>query len=210
MTASPRGLVRSSMPKKDPRIDKYIAGSAAFARPILKHFRKLVHRASPKVTETMKWSFPNFEHEGILCSMASFSKHCAIGFWKWELIFGTAANREAMGHLGKITKLSDLPSDKALLGYIKKAVELNEKGVKSPRTGRAKTTRKVVVPGDLAAALKQNKKAHTTFENFSPSHQRQYIGWITEAKREETRARRLETTVEWLAEGKTLNWRYGG
>ena len=197
------------MPKKDPRIDAYIARAADFAQPILKHIRKLVHAACPEVVETMKWSFPHFEHEGVLCSMASFKQHCSFGFWKGDLIFGKRGTQdEAMGQFGRLTSISDLPNDGTLTGYIKKAAQLNEAGIKRPAPVRSKIRKELVVPDDFAAALKRIKKAQTTFENFSYSHKKEYVEWIVEAKREETREQRLKTAIEWLAEGKSRHWKY--
>src|ERR1051325_9281369 len=112
------------MPKKDPRVDTYISKSADFAKPILTHLRQLVHTACPDVEETLKWSMPAFMHKGILCGMAAFNQHCTFGCWKHELIFPEGSERDgAMGQLGRITSLADLPSDKVLLGYIRKGVE---------------------------------------------------------------------------------------
>ena len=197
------------MPTKDRRVDAYIAKAADFAKPILTHVRKLVHAACPDVIETMKWSMPHFDHKGGICGMAAFKQHCALGFQKGELIFGsTAEENEAMGHFGRITSLADLPKDKVLIGYIRKAAELNEAGIKKPAPARSKVKKELVVPDDFLAALRKNKKALAAFENFSYSHRKEYAQWITEAKREETRAKRLATALEWLAKGKSRNWKY--
>ena len=194
---------------KDPRIDAYIANSADFAKPILTHLRKLVHAACPDVEETLKWSMPAFMHKGILCGMAAFKGHCTFGCWKHELIFPKGSERDgAMGQLGRITALADLPGDKVLLGYLRKAVELNDAGVKKPAPPRPKVKKELVVPEDLAAALKKNKKASATFAGFSYSQKKEYVEWITEARQEATRSRRLQTTLQWLAEGKARNWKY--
>jgi uncharacterized protein YdeI (YjbR/CyaY-like superfamily) len=149
-------------------------------------------------------------YKGMLCSMASFKEHCAFGFWKGALVTGNDSDGEkAMGQFGRLTKLSDLPAKKVLTGYVKKAMELNDQGVKSPTRSKPKgRPKEVVVPDDLAAALKRNKPALATFDGFSPSHKREYIEWITEAKTEATRNRRLETAIEWMAEGKPRNWKY--
>ena len=156
------------MPTKDPRVDAHIAKAADFAKPILTHIRKLVHAACPDVVETMKWSFPHFEHKGVICGMAGFKRHCSLGFWKSELILGsTGAENEAMGHFGRITSLADLPKDKVLLGYIKKAAELNEAGIKKPAPVRSKVKKELVVPEYFMAVLKKNKKALAAFENFT-------------------------------------------
>src|ERR1051325_5114720 len=196
------------MAAKDPRIDAYIGRAAGFAKPILKHLRKLVHAACPDVEETMKWSFPHFDHNGIMYSMAAFKQHCVFGFWKGRLIFGkTGSEDEAMGHFGRITSLADLPADKVLIGYIKKAAQLNEAGVKLPGRPMSKKKR-LVVPAYLTAALKKDKKALATFEGFSYTNKKEYVVWLTEAKREETRQQRLATAIEWMAEGKPRNWKY--
>ena len=197
------------MGKKDPRVDAYIEKSADFARPILKHLRKVVHTACPEAEETMKWSFPHFDYKGeMMCSMASFKGHCAFGFWKASLVLGDKATDGAMGHLGRITSIDDLPPERTLISYVKKAAQLNDAGVKAERAPR-RATSAVDVPEDLTRALEKNRKALTAFEAFPPSHKREYIEWITEAKREDTRKRRLESAVEWIAEGKQRNWKYG-
>jgi uncharacterized protein YdeI (YjbR/CyaY-like superfamily) len=203
------------MGTQDPRIDAYIAKSKDFARPILVHLREVVHAACPDVEETLKWSMPHFMYHGMLCGMAAFKEHCTFGFWKGALVVGDAqrnSKREGtkesgMGQFGRITSIKDLPNKKVLAAYIKKAMKLNEEGTKVPKQP-AKKKAPLPVPEDLAAALKKNKAAAKAFADFSPSHQREYIEWITEAKRAETRAKRLATALEWLAEGKPRNWKY--
>ncbi len=198
------------MPKKNPAVDAYIAQAAPFARPILKHLRKVVHAGCPQVEETIKWSFPHFEHKGNLAAMAAFKAHCSFGFWKGALIFERemAEREDGMGHFGRIAQLSDLPDEKTLAGYIRRAAELNDAGVKVPRTAKPKAPRVLEIPDDLAAALRKNAKARQTFKDFSPSHRREYVEWITEAKREETRRRRLTTAIEWLTAGKSRMWKH--
>jgi uncharacterized protein YdeI (YjbR/CyaY-like superfamily) len=197
------------MGTQDPRIDAYIARSAEFARPILTHIRKLVHATCPDVEETMKWSFPHFQYKGMLCSMAAFKEHCAFGFWKGALVIEGAPEAErGMGQFGRITRLADLPPPKVLTGYIKKAMKLNDDGVKTPARAKPKTPRELVIPDDLASALQGNHQAQAAFEKFSPSHKREYVEWITEAKTQATRSKRLATAIEWMAEGKSRNWKY--
>ena len=198
------------MGKTDPRVDAYIGKSADFAKPILLHLREVIHAGCPDVEETMKWSFPHFMYNGILCSMAAFKEHCAFGFWKSSLIVESDLNAldPGMGQFGRITRLADLPSRKILSGYLNKAMTLNEKGVKSPTRSNPKIVKEVIVPDDLTAALQGNPKAQATFESFSPSHKREYIEWITEAKTQPTRTRRLEAAVSWMAEGKSRNWKH--
>src|SRR5688572_11544607 len=159
------------MPTVDPRIDAYIEKSADFAKPVLIHIRKLVHKACPEIQETMKWSFPHFDYKGMVCSMASFKQHCAFGFWKQSLLEQDAfpAEKTAMGSFGRITSVKDLPPDKVMIGLIHQAMELNDKGFKVAKKPAA-TKADVVVPKDLTAALVKNKNAKTTFDNFSPSH----------------------------------------
>lgn len=200
------------MKKTDARIDAYIAKSAEFARPVLRHLRELVHSACPEAEETMKWSSPSFVYAGkILCGFAAFKEHFTFGFWHQGMNAVLAADGakadDAMGSFGRLTRLADLPSDKSMIRYIKKAAQMNESEAPA-RPRPAKRTGPVEVPADLAAALKKNKAAATAFEKFSPSHRREYVEWITEAKREETRQKRLATTLEWLAAGKSRNWKY--
>ena len=193
------------MARKDPRIDAYIAKAPEFARPILKHLRTIVREGCPDVEETMKWSVPHFDYKGPLAGMAAFKAHCAFGFWKGSLV--VPGSREAMGQFGRITRVGDLPKDKVLLGYVKKAVQLNDVGVKVKRVAKHPKS-EIGMPADLAAALKKNAKARATFEGFSPSHKREYLAWITGAKADATRARRLGTAIEYMSAGKSLNWKY--
>jgi uncharacterized protein YdeI (YjbR/CyaY-like superfamily) len=197
------------MANKDPRIDAYIDKAAPFARPILKYLRKVVHAGCPEVEETVKWSMPHFGYKGVMCGMAAFKEHCAFGFWKGALILGNnKAAEEAMGHFGRITSLDDLPSEKTLVGYVRKAAELNEKGIKAPGRTRPKKKPPLQVPDYLTTALKENAKAKKTFENFTPTNQREYVEWLTEARRQETRQQRLKTAIDWMSQGKIRNWKY--
>jgi uncharacterized protein YdeI (YjbR/CyaY-like superfamily) len=197
------------MPSTDPRIDAYIEKQADFARPVLTHLRELIHKACPQVNETIKWGMPSFDYKGILCGFAAFKQHATFGFWKQSLMETDAfpKNKTAMGSFGRITSLKDLPSDKVMVGLIHQAVELNEKGVKVPKKPTM-AKKELVVPDDLKKALAKNRKAKAQFEKFTYSHRREYVEWITEAKTEPTRNKRLDTTVEWLAEGKSRNWKY--
>ncbi len=201
------------MPDKIKTIDDYIAKSAAFAQPILNHLRKLVHQACPDIEEKIKWSFPHFDYKGdMLCHMAAFKQHAAFGFWKAALmkdpvLMQEARSESAMGHLGRITSLSDLPPDKKLIAWIKEAMALNDNGIKLPSKS-AKPQKELVIPEYILKAIKKNKKAWQVFESFPYSHKKEYVMWITEAKTAETRLRRLATAIEWIAEGKGRNWKY--
>jgi uncharacterized protein YdeI (YjbR/CyaY-like superfamily) len=193
--------------KRDPRVDQYIAKSAGFAKPILTHIRKVVHEACPDVEETMKWSMPHFDYKGMMCGMAAFKEHCAFGFWKASLVLGDPGAGDGMGSFGRVTSIKDLPSVRQLTAYVKKAAQLNDDGVKVAR-GKSAPKKPITMPPVFAAALKMNKAAHKAFAAFSPSHQREYLEWITEAKTDATRTKRMATAVAWLAEGKSRNWKY--
>jgi uncharacterized protein YdeI (YjbR/CyaY-like superfamily) len=197
------------MGKKNKAIDAYIAKSPAFAKPILIHFRALIHKTCPDVEETIKWSMPFYDYKNNpICMSAAFKEHCAIRFWKTSLIKGIKKeDAEGMSSFGRITSLKDMPSDKKLIGYIKEAMLLNEKGIKIAKTkpGKAK---ELPTPSYFKKAFAANKKASQEFEKFSPSKKKDYITWLIEAKTEETRAKRMETALEWIAEGKGRNWRY--
>lgn len=201
------------MTSSDPRIDAYIAKSKPFARPILKYLRATVHRAVPNVEETMKWSFPHFTTNGEnLCAMASFKEHCAFGFWKQsrmpdpKKIFNRG--EKAMGSLGRISSLKDLPPAKLLMDYLRTAAKLNDGSSAVRKMPKKAPKPPVRTPRDLAKALSKNAKAKAIFQAFPPSHKREYVEWILEAKTAETRARRIETAVEWISEGKQRNWKY--
>lgn len=196
------------MPTVDPRVDAYIDKANDFAKPVLTHLRTLVHETCPEVVETLKWSMPSFEYKGILCGFASFKEHCTFGFWKESLLKEIEFPvKNAMGSFGRITSLNDLPNDDAIKRVLREAVRLNEEGVKVTKKVPMKKS-DVELPYILREALAQNESAAENFDNFPPSAQREYIQWITEAKTEPTRAKRLATTIEWLSEGKKRNWKY--
>ena len=201
------------MGKKDPRVDAYIAQSPDFAQPILKHLREVIHEGCPDVVETIKWSSPTFDHHGIMVGFTAFKQHCVLGFWKAPLLKldGKPVSKEmesGAGQFGKLTSIKDLPARSKLLKLVKDAAQLNESGATIPRTPRSAPKPPVQVPPDLRKALHTNAKARAAFDAFSPSHKREYVEWIVEAKTPGTRQRRLDTALEWMSEGKPRNWKY--
>jgi uncharacterized protein YdeI (YjbR/CyaY-like superfamily) len=202
------------MAAKSKAIDTYISKSADFAQPILNHLRELVHATCPDVEEKMKWSFPHFDYKGeMMCSMAAFKQHAVFGFWKAALMKDpvlkeTAQSEVAMGHLGRITSLKDLPSDKKIIAWIKEAMQLTDKGIKLPSRPKAIDKKEIIVPNYFAKALAKNKNASATFNAFSYSHKKEYIEWITEAKTEDTRNKRMAQALDMMSEGKSRNWKY--
>jgi uncharacterized protein YdeI (YjbR/CyaY-like superfamily) len=200
------------MSTRSPQVDAYIAKSAPFARPILEKLRTLFHKACPDVEETIKWGFPHFERHGVLGSMAAFKQHASFGFWKGSLMSDPQGLFRGVGKTTmnalRVETLEDLPSDKVLLPYIKEAAKLNEEGVKPPVRKKKAVKKAVKAPDYFLAALRKHPKALAAFEAFPPSHKREYVEWITEAKQEATRQKRLATALEWLSEGKPRNWKY--
>jgi uncharacterized protein YdeI (YjbR/CyaY-like superfamily) len=195
------------MGTRDPRVDAYIAKSGDFAKPILTHLRDVVHSACPDVVETMKWSAPFFDYHGVMCNMAAFKGHVSFGFWKGALVVGPKPSDDPThGQFGRLTSVKDLPAKKEIVAYVKKAMKLNEEGIAVTKEKKAKP--ELPVPAELTAALAKNKKARAAFEAFPPGHRREYNEWIAQAKGEDTRARRVEQAVEWIAEGKSRNWKY--
>lgn len=199
------------MGERNPKVDAYIAGAAEPTRPVLEKIRAAVHKACPEVEEAIKWNVPWFVYKGPLLGMAAFTSHASFGFWKGKLMDDPEGLFEGKTKASmcaiKAESVKDLPTQKVLVQYIKQAMKLNDDGVKLPRrTGAA--AKSPPVPKDLAAALKKNAKARRTYEGFPPSAQRDYVIWLNEARREETRRKRLATTIEWLAEGKKRNWKY--
>jgi uncharacterized protein YdeI (YjbR/CyaY-like superfamily) len=205
------------MEQYDDRVDAYIAKSADFARPILTHLRGLVHRASPEIMETMKWSAPFFEYNGILCHMMAFKQHCGFGFWKADTlpdphqILQTEAG-ESAGNLGRLTTLADLPEDDILIWYIQQAMAQKGPVTKAASKPAVKKVAAPVAvldtPQYFVELLDSAPDAKAYFEKFSPSHTKEYITWFEDAKSDATRDKRLQTALEWIGEGKTRHWKY--
>jgi uncharacterized protein YdeI (YjbR/CyaY-like superfamily) len=193
----------------NPKVDAYIAKARPFAQPILERWRGLMHRACPDVEESIKWSMPFFSYKGtILANMAGFQAHCHFGFWDKGLT--EEIRNSGDGPLKRVASEKDLPADKQMLTWIRQtAANVDSGDYRSPMAGRVKKPKpEAQVPADLTAALKRNKAAAAAFKAFSPSCRREYMEWITDARREETRAKRVATAVEWIAEGKQRNWKY--
>ena len=196
------------MSNHDPRIDAYVAKQADFARPILEHLRATLHAACPQVEETIKWSMPAFYYKGRpLANVAAFKAHAAFGFWQHQLVTESPREKDAMGSFGRLTSLADLPDEATLTALIGKAMALIDSGV-TPARKAAAPKAEIPMPDDLATALSGNAAARATYDAFSPSCRREYLEWVTEAKRPETRARRIGQAVEMMAEGKKRNWKY--
>ncbi len=194
--------------KKDARVDLYIENAATFAQPILQHLRMIIHNASPDITETIKWGFPNFEYKGkILCSFAAFKKHCAFNLWLHSLVIPTTETKNGMGSLGKIFSLDNLPLNETLIKVLQDAMRYSEEGKTIQRKTPIKNE-KIITPKYLLEALNKNKIASNNYAAFSSSKKKEYIEWITEAKTDSTREKRLNTAIEWIAEGKSRNWKY--
>lgn len=199
---------------KNPKVDAYIENAEAFAQPLLQHLRSLVHRVCPGVEETIKWGFPNFIWGGtILCSMASFKEHCAFNFWRGKELpdpdgILEVVGKTAMGNLGRIRSLEDLPAETVLLKYITAAMQLNESAEKAVRKRAKMSEKELLMPAYFSAGLAENALAQQHFQSFSPSEKKEYIQWLEEAKTEATRQKRLLTALEWLAAGKVRNWKY--
>ncbi|MFI5158033.1 MAG: YdeI family protein [Sphingobacteriales bacterium] len=201
------------MEQYDTRVDDYIENAATFAKPILKHIREVVHAASPLITETIKWGMPFYEYKGQVCQMAAFKEHCAFGFWKASLLDDPQGllkiGEASAGSFGRINTIDDLPSDEAIKYFVLQAIEMNGSGKKTPVVKKAPVEKKeLVVPDYFEALLNEHPKAKETFEKFSYSHKKEYLEWIIEAKTDATRQKRLETTIEWLTEGKSRMWKY--
>ena len=200
------------MGQRTREVDAFIAKQPEYARPILAKIRDAFYDGCPGIEEKIKWGYPSFEYKGMLGGMASFKKHVTFGFWKSRLmddfdkLFQRGPRSSPMG--ARVESLKDLPSKKVLVAYVKEAKRLNDEGLKEPKRAAPKRSPKVDVPADLKALLAKNAKARATFEGFSPSHKREYVEWIVEAKRDATRSKRLKTTLEWLVEGKHRMWKY--
>ncbi|MFQ5627144.1 MAG: DUF1801 domain-containing protein [bacterium] len=202
------------MKNTDPKVDAYIDKKATFAQPILSRLRKLFHEACPEIEETIKWGFPHFEYKGIVGSMAAFKQHVSFGFWKGQIMRDPERLFKGVGktsmNMLKVEQLADLPADDVLIAYIKEAVVLNEKDVKVPtdEIKAKKASKELEVPDYFIAELKKNEQASKTFDNFSYSNRKEYVEWLTDAKTDATRQKRLATAIAWLAKGKPRNWKY--
>ena len=200
----------------NPKVDTYIAKAQPFAEPILNHLRELVHKGCPDVEESIKWGMPFFEYRGeILCCMAAFKKHCRFGFWGKEIRVilreAKVTGMNGSGWFDRLANINELPADKQMVDFVRQAAAQIESGnYTSPIAARNKKAKKpaVEISKEFAAVLRKNKKAKIVFAAFSPSCKREYVDWIADAKRPETRDKRIATAIEWISQGKRRHWKY--
>lgn len=199
------------MPKTDPRVDAYIEKAQPFAQPILKHIRAVVHQAVPEAEEAIKWGMPHFTVNGKnLAGMAAFKAHASFGIWPTFDEDSSAKERDGMGSFGKLKAVTDLPGDAELIAQLQKGADIIRAGVKTPPKPKKAPKPLPPMPEDFAAALAANAAAAAVWEGFAPSHKREYLDWVIEAKRAETREKRIAQAAEWIAEGKQRNWKNMG
>lgn len=202
------------MKNANPKFGEYIAKSADFAKPILTHLRQLIHDTCPDVDEIMKWSIPHFDYKGeMMCILAAYGHHCSFTFWKADLMSDQKLRKnvdpkQPLGYMSKLTSLSDLPSDAGLIAYIKEAMALNENGVKLVIKRKTEAPAVIEVPDYFAEKLAANPVAKEIFESKSASFRKDYLVWIIDAKTDATRQKRMEESLEWIAEGKGRFWKY--
>ncbi len=197
---------------KNPKVDAYIAKAAPFAQPILNAIRERVWASGVELEETLKWNSPSWTHEGkLLCGMGAFKAHCVFGFWHKDMqaeLAKLGKSKVGVGgiHRERLVDLSEVPSAAAMKKLMKKAAELALSD--KPAMKRSVPKPEAQVPADLERALALNKAAAAHFQAFTPGKRREYIDWITGAKRDTTRQARLEQAIEWIAAGKSRHWKY--
>ena len=196
-------------------IDSYIANAADFAKPVMAHWRRLIHERCPDVTEVIKWGIPHFEYKNEnLFVFASYKNHCSFSFLKESLMTDPRlkSNKDLkpiQKFLGKVNKPEDLPPDEEFIGMLDEAMQLNEQGVKIERNKPANEKPKVLeTPEYLLVALSAKPEAKEVYESKSNSFRKEYIVWITGAKTDETRQKRTSEALEWIAEGKGRFWKH--
>lgn len=197
---------------KNTDIDKYITEATDFAQPILNHLRQLIFTADPEMEEAIKWRQPCYSQNGLVCAMAAFKQHVNFTFFEGKHlidkhgVFGDSNNQNLSAF--KLKSIDELPADNILISYIQQAIAYNQSAEKPKKTKAKKDKAELIIPRELAEALAQNTKASEHFDNFSYSKQNDYIEWISSAKRDTTRQKRLATAIEWISEGKGRNWKY--
>lgn len=201
------------MSQFNPKFDEYIANSADFARPIMEYLREIIHETCPAVEEVIKWGIPHFDYQGdMMCILAGYKHHCSFSLYKAELMANPKLKEnlkpeQKMGNMDKLKSLADLPAKETLVAYIQEAMALNENGIKKKKP-KAETPRAVKVPDYFQECLDAHPLAKEVFESKSPSFRKDYVVWIVDAKTEATRQKRIEQSLEWIAEGKGRFWQY--
>jgi uncharacterized protein YdeI (YjbR/CyaY-like superfamily) len=188
----------------DPRIDSYIAKAPEFAQPILTYLRDLVHKTVPDAGEDIKWGMPCLTYKGKnLAGMAAFKAHTSFG------VHGDGRAIEGMGQYGKMSSMDDMPSDATIVTALLAKDRIDSTGTALKIGSKPKVAKpEIPVPDDFAAELAKAQGARERFDSWAPSHRREYLEWIIEAKRPETRAKRIAEAGAWIAEGKKRNWKY--
>ncbi|MEO9802317.1 MAG: YdeI/OmpD-associated family protein [Reichenbachiella sp.] len=196
-------------PDASKKIDAYLTTVSSEHRPVLELIRKTVNAVDDRIQEDWKWRAPCFSLEGLVCWFVAFKSHVGLNFFKGALIEDihnafVESEDEDKGNRMIHFKSIDEVKVKVIQDYVKQAVLLNEQGIKIDFPKR----KTLETPDYLIEALNKNKKAKDVFESFTDAQRKDYIEWLVEAKREETRNKRMTQAIEWIAEGKTRNWKY--
>lgn len=189
------------------QINLYIAEQPEWQRKLLVRLRQLIHSTDAEVEETWKWNSPHFDHQGIMVGLQAFKEHVAVWFHKGSLIkdpkklFEALPKGEEKGMRSYKLFEGDKLNEAAFIDLVKQAVALNAKGTKLTD---AKPARKaLVIPEDLEHVLHKDPTAWANWEAFNYSCKKEYIEWVTDAKQEETRKRRIAQALEKIREGES-------
>lgn len=201
------------MAQLNSKVDEYIAKSEGFAKPILEYLRQIIHETCPDAAEDIKWGTPHYSYKGDhLCMIAGFKNHYSFSLYKAEFmkdkeIAESVKAGKKFGYMDKLKSVSELPSKEVLVSFLKEAMTINENGIKKekPISDKPKV---IETPDYLTEALNANKQAKEVWESKSDSYRKDYLVWIIDAKTDATRQKRIEQSLEWIAEGKGRFWQY--
>jgi hypothetical protein len=194
------------------QINQYMAELPEWQRRMLVRLRQLIHEAAPEVEEAWRWDKPHFDNAGIMVGLCAFKEHVAVWFHKGALLkdtkklFEATARTEEKGMRAYKLHEGDKINEAAFLDLVKQAVAVNDKGTK---LREAKPTKKaLVVPEDLEQVLRKDPTAWANWEAFPVGHRRAYVEWVTDARQEETRKRRIAQSLEKIREGEQQEERH--
>lgn len=182
---------------------KYIEQMPDFAQKICKKLRSIILKADPAIREDWKWG-PNYNCNGMVCGYGGFTQHVKFTFFNGsemkdpKHIFNHCVNNEFSRSI-KYTDVLQI-DEKTLTSYIRESIEINKNGFK--RIVKNKT---VELPEFLEKRIRKNKAAFTFFDNLSYGYKKDYVEWVTTAKREETRDERIEKLIKKCEMGKKMN-----
>lgn len=189
-------------------VEEYI-DSAVRWQAELRRLREIL--CTTDLEEEVKWGAPCYTIDGKnVVGMAAFKAYFALWFHQGALLsdgknvlINAQEGKTKALRQWRMTSVSEIRASD-IRRYVREAIKITREG----RTIKPERSRPLVLPPELATALEGNKSAAAAYRNLRPGLQREYADYIAEAKREDTKTRRIDKILPLIIDRVGLNDKY--